>query len=1436
MSKFSVKKPLTVLVAVVIVLVLGFVSLTKMTPDLMPNMDMPYVMVTTAYPGATPEEVETQLTKPMEQAMGTLDNIDEITSTSNANYSTVVMKFTTDVNMDTISVDILQKINAISGEWDDSVGTPHILKMNPSMMPVAVAAVNMEGKDGAELSSFLNSTLMNQLEGIPGVASITANGAVEQTMHVAINQKKIDKLNKKIQKAIDEQFSDGEEQLSQAQSDLETARANLQAQQAALEEQKNQLAQQTSQSGGEMNQKEAEITEGKIQLQTQLVALQTQLTELEEKEAKLQETQKTITKLETSEKQLKKSISQLKNAQSTVKKLEQAEAGYKQKIQEINQNSALSDKEKEAAKKQIYNSDGYRQTVAGLSKLDAQLTAMGTDRNNISTAQSEANDALEEVQNGLKTIDTTLAGQGLKRSDVSSALSEISSGKAKISASQQKLTETAEQLENGQIQLSQAMEVLEQQKTSAIFQLSDATTRLILGESNLDASAKEVSAQMETLQEKKEAAYTNTDLNEILTMDTVSKILSAQNFSMPAGYVQQDGVDTLVTVGDKITSQDDLSNTTLLDLGLEGIHPIRVSDVADVTLQDNGDEVYANINGNDGILLTFSKQSTDATADVSNNIKAKFDELSKKYEGLTFTSLMDQGDYIYSIINSIFQSLILGAVFAVLILFLFLRDIKPTFIILCSIPISVLFAFVLMYFSGVTLNMISMSGLAVAVGMLVDNSVVVIENIYRLRNKGVSAVKSAVIGASQVAAAIASSTLTTICVFLPIVFVQGITRQLFTDMALTMGYALIASLIVALSLVPAMSSRMLKRVKPRSHKLFDHFLNGYEKSLRFSLRFKPLVLILAVVLLAGSGALAFTKGFTFMPETSASQVALEMELPEGSVLDDTRATANEAVTRIQQIEGVETVGAMLSSSNGMMSGMGSGSNDVRHVLFYITVDDKVKKTSKALTEEIIAACDGLSGTFQESAMSGASGMMGGLNDNTIKIRVYGDDLDTLQNASNLVAGKLTEVEGTANVSNGIEDPDPAIKIVVNKKKAMAYNLTVAQVYQQISTAMQTDSEATSITEDGDTYKVILEKANTKKLTPDMIRNYVLDITKEDGTEESIPLSEIAQVTDTETLSAIQRIDQQRYLDVSAELGDGYNISLVTENAKQHLQELELPEGCRIEFDGGNEDIMASMKDLVMMLALGVLLVYLIMVAQFQSLKHPFIIMFTIPLAFTGGLLGLLICGMEVSVISMIGFVMLCGIIVNNGIVLVDYINQLRRAGMQKREAIVEAGKTRMRPILMTTITTVLGLLFMALGIGGGNEMMQPVAVVCIGGLLYATLLTLYVIPVIYDLMNRKDLKRLKLEDLDIVSEEELDRELALLETSQGKHLDAPLPREEKASSEKEKARRKAEKLGQKAEKKAEKTAQKENKAQAKANKRAEKEAKKEAKQGRHGRS
>nr|MCR5655783.1 efflux RND transporter permease subunit [Lachnospiraceae bacterium] len=932
-------------------------------------------------------------------------------------------------------------------------------------------------------------------------------------------------------------------------------------------------------------------------------------------------------------------------------------------------------------------------------------------------------------------------------------------GLTQINAGIAQLENGLAQIEAGEMQLAEAQAMLTQQQTTMIFQLSDATTQMLVGESQLNAASSQLEEGLKQYEDGKEAAYKQADLDNIITMDMVSQILFAQNFSMPAGYVTDAGVQYMVNVGDVLADDTEIENLLLVDMDMEGLDPIYLSDVADVFISDNSDSVYANIDGTNGVMLSFTKQSTTPTAAACNNLTEKLDALTEEYEGFHYSTMMNQGDYIYMIINAILKSLLLGALFAVIILFLFLKDIRPTFITLCSIPISVIFAFVLMYFSGITLNMISMSGLAIAVGMLVDNSVVVIENTYRLIHKGETPLRAAVAGAGQVAGAVVSSTLTTICVFVPIIFVEGLTRQIFQDLALTIAYSLLASLAVSLTLVPAMSQGLLKHTKEKKSPIMDRLMIVYEKVLAIALRFKPVTLLIAFALLVMSAFGIIAKGFIFMPEMSTNQVSASITMPEEASFQDMQSVSNLVVDDVKEMDGVVSVGAMAEGTGGglsimSMSSMGSGgASEGYSSSLYIMLTEDEKIDTLALAKKIEALGETYDCTIDVDTGS-MSSMMSALGGNGVTLYLYGDDSELLQETATKIAKIVDDVPGTEDVSDGMEEATPTYKVVVDKERAMAKGLTVAQVYKELSASMTTEKTATSIIMDTNTYDVVVKEGDEEDTSLRDVRNHKFTVKNQAGEESTVYLKDIADFEESESLPTISRNDQRRYMQISSAIGQGYNVTLVTEDVKEALNRLELPKGMRIEYDGQNEAIMDAMKDLVLMILLGIVLVYLVMVAQFQSLKGPFIIIFTIPLAFTGGFLGLLICNMNISIVSMMGFVMLSGIIVNNGIVLVDFINQLRKEGMEKREAIIEAGKTRMRPILMTTLTTILGLFDIALSREVGSEMMQPVAVVCIGGLSYATLMTLFVVPVIYDIFNRKDIRVVRDEDLILETEEE----------------------------------------------------------------------------------
>ena len=1347
MSKFSVKKPFTVFVAVVAVLVLGIVAYFKMTPDLFPNMDFPYVMIMTTYPGASPEKVEAEITKPMEQSMSTLEHIKEVSSTSSENYSMIMLEFEEAVNLDTIGVDIQQQISTLSAAWDDMIGTPYVLKINPSMLPVEVAAVSMEGMDTVQLTEFLNDTLMNKLEGISGVARISTSGMIEQKLHVVLDQAKIDALNERIAAAINGELDDAAAELNETKEDLENTKSQLNNAQNKLDEGKDALVQ------GEaaLKEQKKELEAMEAELREQLAAAQAGKEQLQPTYDNLKKLNDTVNSTLKAQQDAKTYLANLEAVQAQgagLAALKSEIAALEAEVTELQQRLESADPEsaeyaeltRQLSEKNTALTAKQTELVTAQASYDAALAALGTTEADIPAAIEQAKLNMQLADAAVAGMDAELAKLGMTRESLAKTVSELQKQLTQLEYAIPQLETALKELEAGKLTLEEAEKTLEEQKLVGILEMSSAAAQLAVGNSSVTQALTQIESGLETLEDSREDALAAADLNGIITMETITGILTAQNFAMPAGYVEQDGVNYMVSVGEEITEQETLENLLLFDMGLEGVEPIYLKDVAVVMLTDNRNDTYAKLNGEDGIVLSFEKQSTYATAETTNNIQKRFRQLEEEYPGLQFVALMNQGDYIYMIVESILSSLLLGAVFAVIVLWLFLKDLRPTFITLCSIPISVVFAIVLMYFSGVTINMISLSGLAVAVGMLVDNSVVVIENIYRLRAKGANVIQAAVSGAQQVAGAVTASTLTTVCVFLPIVFVEGITRQLFTDLALTMTYALLASLIVSLTLVPAMASGMLRKEKKSKDALMTKLLAVYEKMAAWALKHKTVVLLGALALLLVTGWASLSKGFIFMPNMDMPNANVSISMPEGSTMEEAAEMADEVLARIETLDGIATVGAMMSTGTGT-------TGDVSYdVTVYITLADE-NASGAEMGDKIVALCEDLPCKVSSSSAMMDMSMLTGSG---VSMRIYAENMQVLQNAARSAASVLEGVEGVESVSDGLEDAAPAIHVAVDRNKAMEKGITVAQIYMEIASALTDSSTVVTLELDGTSTDVILEKAEGAKLDVEGLKNYPFEVTGKDGEVTEFLLSDVAVLEETTGLSSISRLSQRRYLTVTAKLQPGYNVTLVTAQAQRAIAGADLGEGVSYAFSGENETIMEAVEQLLLMLLLGVMLVYLVMVAQFQSMKSPFIVMFTIPLAFTGGFMALLLCGMEVSVVSLIGFVMLVGIIVNNGIVLVDYINQLRLEGMERREAILEAGKTRMRPILMTTITTILGLIDMAVRKSAGTALMQPVAVVCIGGLIYATLMTLFVVPCIYDLVNKKELRNVREEDLKLL--------------------------------------------------------------------------------------
>lgn len=1289
LSKLSVKKPYTVIVGVILVIVLGAVSLTKMTTDLLPDMSLPYALVITTDMGASPEKVESDVTAPVEASMATTSSIKNVSSASYDNYSMVILEYEQNANMDSVIIEIQQKLDQLEGSFPDGAGKPMIMQIDPDMMPVMVASADVEGMTQSEISDYVENELSPVLESIDGVASVSTTGTVEENIHVTLDQDKIDALNQKIQSKIEEQFTEPQEQLDQAAEQVESGRRQM-------ESGKDQLANQ-------LGQAENEVINGK----SQAFVAESDLSQ-------------NYTVLKATDELIKRAIPELQS-------IYEQGMGLKADIEQA---------QKEA---QMNSDDGSRRIEELLEEakisgdqeqINQILTMTGENQESI----AEAGKRLELLQEELLELNTSLNQQWADQlaalnvslssiDDIPQVITQLSQKQVEIQTAMAALQTAQEQVTDGKTTLDDAYVTLNRMEIDGILEMSEASAQLAVGEARLEQG-------QEKLEESKQSALESADLNQILSVETLGQILTAQNFSMPAGYVNENKKQYLVRVGDEVSSVEELENLVLVDVGMDGIAPIRLSDVAKTEVVDDTGDSYSKVNGNPAIMLSIEKQTGYSTGDVTKRIKTRFESLEKENDKLHMTILMNQGVYIDTIVQSVMENMILGAILAVLILILFLKDIKPTLVIACSIPLSVVFAIVLMYFTGISLNIISLSGLALGVGMLVDNSIVVIENIYRLRNQGFSIRKAAVEGAGQVAGAIFASTLTTVCVFAPIIFTEGITRQLFVDIALTIAYTLAASLIVALTFVPMMASGALKNTREIKHPWFDRILDGYEKVLRVALRFKPIVLICVVVFLVASVTLSVSKGFTFMDmnmETEQLTVTVSAKEDEKLTFEELTERADEVVDKISGISGVDSIGAM-AGGGGIMS---MGSTD--SVTMYVLIDD-----SGATGSEITASIQALTADLDcdvntDSSASDMSSFFG----SGISVRVSGKDLDKLQKLAGQIAEVVEKTEGTVDVDDGLGDTTPSFTVKVDKEKAAKYGMTTAQVYQLVYKQLASNTSSTTISTDLKDYKVYVQSGEQADVTPGDIRKLTFPYTDRiSGETTDIPLKDIAEFEEGESLNVINRSSQTRYISVTAGVDEDHNVTLVSDQIQKELDKIKLPDGYEISMTGEDETIRDAMNQLYLMLILAVVFIYLIMVAQFQSFLSPFIIMFTIPLAFTGGFFALFVTDNEVGVVSMIGFVMLAGVIVNNGIVLVDYINQLRREGMDKKEAIVTAGRTRLRPILMTALTTILAMSTMAMGLGSGSEMMQPMAIVTEGGMLYGTLLTLIVVPCIYDLFTR----------------------------------------------------------------------------------------------------
>jgi HAE1 family hydrophobic/amphiphilic exporter-1 len=828
-----------------------------------------------------------------------------------------------------------------------------------------------------------------------------------------------------------------------------------------------------------------------------------------------------------------------------------------------------------------------------------------------------------------------------------------------------------------------------------------------------------------------------------ISIGQVVQALAANNLNLPGGTVDYGSRELIVRTTGEFENVDEIKNLPIANR--QGAI-VRLSDIADVKDATEDVKTHSRINKYEGLSILIQKSSDANTVAVANGVKKELEAIKKELpKGIELYQILDQSDFINRSINSVKSNALNGAILAIIVLYLFLHNFRSTIVIAISIPISIIASFVLMYFSGITLNLISLGGLALGIGMLVDSSIVVLENIYHHRELGLNGMEAACVGTREVTLAIAASTLTTIAVFLPIVYVKGLAGILFKEMSLTITFSLMASLIVAITIVPLLSSRLVKvtsceekkqgflvRIFEGMDRFYDSVDEKYGKLLAWALEHRKIVILVIVALLAISVAAVPLVGTEFFPETDEGRISISVEYPVGTKVEKTDELVKSIENIVASIPEVQMYSSQVGTDTKKTFLGAEGSGEVASIDVRLVPLSERKRSSKEVAEEIRQKVGEVPGAKIEinsaTTMSTITSATSG-SSKPVQIAIKGDDLDTLESLAEKIKAIIKKVPGTRDVETSLDNGRPEVRIKVDKDRASYYGLDASQVAQTVRIAIN-GVEATK-------YRVAGTEVDINVQLNELSRKTLEDLesmTLMSPTGVNVPLRNIAKFTITEGPNVIVRIDQERVVYVTA---DTYKRSLgeVTNDIKSALSSINLPEGYSISFEGQNKEMTESFGDLSQALLLAVFLVYAVMAAQFESFLHPFTIMFALPFAMSGVVFGLLIARRAFSIPAFIGVIMLAGIAVNNAIVLVDYTNQLRAKGKTVREALLEAGPRRLRPIMMTTLTTIFGLLPLALGIGEGSEIEAPLAVTVLGGLVVSTFSTLVVVPVLYSIFE-----------------------------------------------------------------------------------------------------
>ena len=820
-----------------------------------------------------------------------------------------------------------------------------------------------------------------------------------------------------------------------------------------------------------------------------------------------------------------------------------------------------------------------------------------------------------------------------------------------------------------------------------------------------------------------------------VSIDTVGQMIRASSLNLPAGTIDDNGHEyVLRTAGELV----DVEQINSIKISTRGGGLVSLTDLGEIEDGYKKATSMSRFNGQSSVMLSVQKEASSNSVQVAEKVRTEVENLSHQLgSDVSLIIAQDTSVFIKESIKGVTNNAVVGGLLAMLVLLVFLRSFRPTIVIGLSIPISIVAAFTMIYFSKTTINMMTLGGLALGVGMLVDNAIVVLENIFRQRELGKNAMEAAQFGTEEVGMAITASTLTTVSVFLPVVFVSGIAAEIFRDMALTVTFSLMASLLVALTLVPMLASQIMGNSRMNTQgsvrglrfmgKASDTMQELYGKMVAWVLKHRALTIGIAVLSLIISLFLAPKVGMEFMPGMDQGEIQISVSMPKGTKLEET----NEIITLIEEhvssIPEVQAVYASVGGGVGISSmGISVSSGEGGSVGLNLVPVSERDRDVQAVLAEVREFASSIPGATIN--VSGGDMMMGSFGQ-LIQLELRGDDMDLLRLATDELIGALEEIPGTQQLSSSLDDSTREIFVEINRDKAAAYGLSVAQIAQTLRTAVS-GTTVTKLRSEGKETDVVVQLGEMWRDNVDSVGSIPIQTAR--GT--LVPLQDVASLGYGESPVQIVRSDQSRTATITGDIA-GRPLNLVMSDIRDLLDEFHLPEGMSITYAGQDQLMTESFMELGQAMMLGILLVFMILASQFESLLQPLIIMVTLPLAVIGVILGLLIGGTTFNVIAFVGAIMLAGIVVNNAIVLIDYINQLRAEGVDRTTAVIEAGKTRLRPILMTTLTTVLGMIPMAIARGEGSELGKPIALTVIGGLMTSTLLTLLVIPVVYTLVD-----------------------------------------------------------------------------------------------------